>query len=350
MASVTFPAGVGGDGSTVSDDANPTTGLANGGHRTRFVPALAQMVAVAQNTVTQATNAASSATAAATSATSAINSPGTQATSTSSVAIGTGSKSLTLAQTGKAFVVGQYVQIVSTASPTNWMVGAITAFTSGTGAMTVNVITTGGTGTIASWTVTHATPPFITPPVDSMQVFTSSSTWTCPVNVSKIRVTVVGGGGSGASQVSQAPSGGGGGGAAIAVLNVTAGTTYTVTIGAGGAALAAGLGNRSGNAGGSSSFSGSGITTVSATGGAAGAQSGGTAAGGVGSGGDLNIRGGVGTPADGNVSTPPPTGGGTLFSGSVNFATTPTYGAGSAAGFNDAGSAAGANGVIVVEY
>lgn len=47
MSSVTFSATVGGDGSTVTDDSNSTTGLASGGHRTRFVPALAQMVAIA---------------------------------------------------------------------------------------------------------------------------------------------------------------------------------------------------------------------------------------------------------------------------------------------------------------
>ena len=61
MASVTFPPEVGGSGLTVTDDANPTTGLANNGHRARFVPALAQVVAVAGNTVTKATEAAASA-------------------------------------------------------------------------------------------------------------------------------------------------------------------------------------------------------------------------------------------------------------------------------------------------
>lgn len=78
MSSVNFDPAVGGDGSTVSDDANATTGLANGGHRTRFVPALSQIVAVAQwvlakaNQVsTWATNAANSETAAAGSASSA---------------------------------------------------------------------------------------------------------------------------------------------------------------------------------------------------------------------------------------------------------------------------------------
>lgn len=54
MASVYFDPAVGGDGSTVTDDANATTGLANGGHRTRFVPALSQTVAVAAFVATEA--------------------------------------------------------------------------------------------------------------------------------------------------------------------------------------------------------------------------------------------------------------------------------------------------------
>jgi lysophospholipase L1-like esterase len=57
MSSVTFSTTVGGDGSTVTDDTNPTTGLDGGGHRTRFVPALAQTVAVAAHTVAQASTA-----------------------------------------------------------------------------------------------------------------------------------------------------------------------------------------------------------------------------------------------------------------------------------------------------
>lgn len=161
MSSVTFSTTVGGDGSTVSDDSNPSTGLANGGHRTRFVPALSQMVAIAGNTVTKATEAAASATAAAASAASAVNAPGTQATSSTSLAVGTGSKSLTLDQTGKNFVVGQYVQVVSTLSPANYMVGAVTAFNASTGAMTISVTNSanvGGSGTYGTWAVVPSSP------------------------------------------------------------------------------------------------------------------------------------------------------------------------------------------------
>lgn len=163
MASVTFSVSVGGDGSTVTDDSNTSTGLANGGHRTRFVPALAQVVAVASNTVTQATSALASANSASASAATALTAPGTSATSASSLTIGTGSQSLTLAQTGKSFAVGQWVSISSSASPgTQWMLGAITAFTSGTGAMTVSVQAAGGSGTLSSWVVAAATPPAVT--------------------------------------------------------------------------------------------------------------------------------------------------------------------------------------------
>jgi hypothetical protein len=150
MSSVYFDPAVGGDGSTVTDDSNATTGLANGGHRTRFVPSLAQVVAVASNVVTKA-QAASAAAA------TAVNAPGTQATSTTSVAIGTGSKSFNI-QTGKAFAVGQFVIAASAANVGNFMLGQITAHNSTTGALTVNVTITGGSGTYADWSIAVSAP------------------------------------------------------------------------------------------------------------------------------------------------------------------------------------------------
>ena len=102
--------------------------------------------------------------AAAASAASAVTSPGTQATSTTSMTIGTGSKSFTLVQTGKAFVVGQWVSITAAASPaSNWMAGAITAFNSGTGAIVVDVVIVDGVGTLPSWVITASAPIGIRP-------------------------------------------------------------------------------------------------------------------------------------------------------------------------------------------
>lgn len=86
MASVTFSTTVGGDGSTVTDDSNPATGLDGGGHRTRFVPCLAQTVAVASYTKGRAEAAAASATSAATSATSATSSKNAAAASATEAA------------------------------------------------------------------------------------------------------------------------------------------------------------------------------------------------------------------------------------------------------------------------
>ena len=137
MSSVTFLTTLGGDGSTVTDDSNASTGLANGGHRTRFVPALSQMVAIAsvlQGRVLSLSD-----------------------TSTSSVAIGIGSKSFTTAKF-YTFAVGQFVVIASAASPANYMYGQVTAYTAGTGALTVNVVAVAGSGTFASWSISCAVP------------------------------------------------------------------------------------------------------------------------------------------------------------------------------------------------
>jgi hypothetical protein len=164
MASVTFPPALGGDGSTVTDDANATTGLANGGHRSRFIPTFVQLIAICNNvigqlttllssTTTQANNAATSASNAATSATTALNAPGTTATSTTSTSLALGAKTITI-QTGKTIVPGMQVMVANTASPsTQYMRGTVTAYNSGTGQLDVSMDYILGSGTIATWTV-----------------------------------------------------------------------------------------------------------------------------------------------------------------------------------------------------
>lgn len=77
-----------------------------------------------------------------------------KSTSASSLTVGTGSKSLTI-DTSKALGLGQFVTIARTSAPTTtYMTGQITAYNAGTGALTVNVVTTLGSGTFTDWTIT----------------------------------------------------------------------------------------------------------------------------------------------------------------------------------------------------
>lgn len=74
-------------------------------------------------------------------------------TSSTSNSIGTGSKTWTI-ETGRGFQLGQYVIIADTAAAaTNYMLGRITAYNSGTGSLTVTVDTTAGSGTKTAWVV-----------------------------------------------------------------------------------------------------------------------------------------------------------------------------------------------------
>lgn len=69
-------------------------------------------------------------------------------TSVTSLTIGTGSKTLTT-QAGLSYVVGSRVRVASSADPTKYMEGIITAYS--TTSMTFTSDKTGGSGTIASW-------------------------------------------------------------------------------------------------------------------------------------------------------------------------------------------------------
>lgn len=212
------------------------------------------------------------------------------------------------------------------------------------------VIQTDGSGNL-----TFATPAGGGGGFESIQVFTSSGTWTKPSGISKVKVYVIGGGGGGGGadcSDSNAGAGGGGGGAggcAIEVIDVSAVSTVSVTIGTGGAGGANNGGD--GSTGGSSSFG----AYCSATGGAGGigyrtsnnaASPGGS--GGVGSGGDLNLTGqggslGVGFDA-GNIA-----GGGTGAGSFFNGGPTGPYqeGAGQTAGTAGTLGAGGSGGVSV---
>jgi hypothetical protein len=189
MTTVTFR-----DGFTVSDDSNTSTTLRNGGHRTKFIPALSGAVQVAAeakdwasklNVVVYdgeysakeyavgttgaglgsakawaiggtlpggALSAKQHADNAAASALTALNAPGTLSTSTTSNTLTAGSPAF-VTQTGKSYAVGQFVIAASTASPANYFVGQVSSYNSSTGYLVINSTSIGGSGTFTNWTI-----------------------------------------------------------------------------------------------------------------------------------------------------------------------------------------------------
>lgn len=190
----------------------------------------------------------------------------------------------------------------------------------------------------------------------TIQVFTSSTTWSRPTGCTKIKVTVVaaGGGGGGADGGSASDDGvGGGGGAggyAVEYIDVTALSSASVVVGAAGTA-----GSNSGGTGGTGGTSSFGTgPLLQATGGAGGVglQGGGVVtraaggAGGAGSGGDINGDGGAGTPGFAGVGTDNiigGTGGSSILGGGGRGSITTSGGTAGNAGGDYGGGGGGAS-------
>jgi len=157
---VTVPATMSSDGlvHTYTDDSDPTTGLDGGGHVERFTPAVKDVVSVANYVTTQAAVATDNVTlaqgyanAAELSAIAAAQQANTlTATSTTSTVIATGSKTFTT-QAGEQFIAGQFVTIAQNGTPSNFMYGQVTSYS--TTSLTVNVTAIGGSGTFADWLI-----------------------------------------------------------------------------------------------------------------------------------------------------------------------------------------------------
>ena len=142
-------------------------------------------------------------------------------------------------------------------------------------------------------------------------VIGQSKTWTVP-RTGKIKVMLTGGGGQGAfgysygqayNGINQSATGGGAGGLCSKIFDVTAGETFTITIGAGGDAGNTNISySLAGGSAGTSTFvTGTAATTVNMSAGGGGGgnigQNAGTVLGGLGgtcSGGDDNLTGGRG--------------------------------------------------------
>ena len=161
--------------------------------------------------------------------------------------------------------------------------GAPTLLTAGTSG---HFLKTLGSGANPAWAATSSSGG-----LTSVQVFTSTGTYTKPAGINLIRVELCGSGGGGAGGVNSTRLGGAGaaGGYSSELIDVSSlSSTVAVTIGAGGAG---GGEETDGSAGASSSFG----SYLSATGGAAGDYDiGVTSLGGAGSGGHINLTGGGG--------------------------------------------------------
>lgn len=132
------------NGNTYSADGSSAKDMLNGGHRTHFIPMVGDVATVAGVVATQAAQTAIDAVNAANGAAA------TRGTSTTSLTVAAGTQSITT-QSGKQFVVGNYVTVSRTSAPATLMHGIVTSYA--TTALVVDVSTTAGSGTYTDWTI-----------------------------------------------------------------------------------------------------------------------------------------------------------------------------------------------------
>ena len=205
--------------------------------------------------------------------------------------------------------------------------------------------------------------------------FTSSGSWTCPQGVTTIQVEAYGGGGGGGYGGTANKNGGGGGGGGgyskLTGVAVIPGTTYTITVGAGGSA---GASSNGGNGGTSTATFGA--TSITATGGNGGQSNangraggtggignngtggtGGTGVNGTGSGGGGGAAGTTGNGGNGALPTAGTSGGGMAGAGGAGSTSNTAagtiganYGGGGGGGTRNSVGGAGAGGYILISY
>lgn len=168
MSSVTFPTNLGGNGQTYTDDDNPSTGLRDGGWRSRFVPCLEQTVAIADALTNRVIFGSD--------------------VSSSSLAVSTGSKTLTTSGSYN-WAAGMFVTIARTSAPTaNYMFGQVVSYNTSTDQLVVSVSSVTGSGTYTDWTIAIA-PPGLAP-----ASFTGPTTIAVSSSSDALRITQTGSG------------------------------------------------------------------------------------------------------------------------------------------------------------
>ena len=204
--------------------------------------------------------------------------------------------------------------------------------------------------------------PDLRPGFATMQAFTASGSFVVPPGVTRLRVRAIGGGGGGGGNTTIGGGGGGGGGGyAEGVYAVGPGQVITVTLGAGGAGGVNSSGSAAGNSGANGGASSFGAFASAAGGiGGQGSLSGGqgnSGPGGAGSGGAVNMTGSAGNAGHnagasgfgGHGGAAAAGGGGGGASSGLPSSGVSPGGGGAGGGGNFAG-AAGAVGLVIVEY
>jgi hypothetical protein len=229
--------------------------------------------------------------------------------------------------------------------------GTFTLVNAKTFAVDNSIELAGTDGTKHTFAATAPTGGVLAYGVPKFQQFTANGTFTIPVGVTAVKVSLWGGGAGGGIGLAGGPDGGGGsGGYAIKWLSsLTPGNTILVTVGAGGGSGAAG--NASSIASGTQT-----ITTVTANGGLAGGGGASGAGGAVSTNGDINGAGSPGCNAavafSGQGGSTLLGGGGTAVGAGNGVAAVANTGSGGSGAFTGVGAAggAGAAGLVVFEW
>ena len=108
------------------------------------------------------------------------------ATSDTTVTMGLGARTFTT-QTGKAYITGQAILITATASPTNYMEGTVTSYS--TNQIVINITVKTGSGTYSQWAL-HSDPINIRSDTGRFIVTSVTGTWTSNV-ADTIRVGII---------------------------------------------------------------------------------------------------------------------------------------------------------------
>ena len=108
------------------------------------------------------------------------------ATSDSTITMGLGSHAFTT-QTGKAYIAGQAILITSISSPTNYMEGTVTSYS--TNQIVINITNKVGSGTYSSWAL-HSDPINLRSDTGRFIVTSVTGTWTSNV-ADTIRVGII---------------------------------------------------------------------------------------------------------------------------------------------------------------